>query len=68
MFGQIYDEICWSIYKFFELWKVFQDFTDTSLWSGSSWVRIQCQQKHGCGKPTHNFNCSMYHLQLHGVS
>ena len=40
--------------KFFELWKLFQGFTDTSTWSDSSQVRIQCQQKHGCGKSTHN--------------
>ena len=44
--------------KFSELWKLFQDFADTSTWSGSSHVTIQCQQKHGCGKSTlNNFNC-----------
>ena len=34
--------------KFSEFWKLFQDFADTGTWSGSSRVRIQCQQKHGC--------------------
>ena len=48
--------------KFSKFWKLFQDFADTGTWSGSSRVRIHFQQKHGCGKSTHNnFNCSIFH-------
>ena len=58
MAGQIYDEICWSICKTFWIMQNLLDFTDTIAWSGSSWVRIQCQQKSTCAKSTHNnFNC-----------
>ena len=58
MAGQIYDEICWSICKTFWIMQNLLDFTDTIAWSGSSWVRIQCQQTSTCAKSTHNnFNC-----------